>query len=99
MNVFFMPFMPMLLHGLITRAPYETHKEINIQRRVDDRKRAVMNKVAAERRAQQNCPKVEVLKYCFDYFTQGIESPFFVWNSNGELLHDVSINNVLSFCF
>ena len=95
MNIFFTPVTPMLVHGLITRAPYERHKDINILRRVDDRKRAVMNKVAVERRAQQNCPKVEVVKSCFDYFNQGIESQFVVWNSYGELLHDVSISNKL----
>ena len=45
---------------------------------------------------EQDCRKIEILRSCLDYFQQGIESIFFVWDGSGKLLHDVSVNNVFN---
>ena len=78
-----------LVHDFVTNAVhYKTYEDIYSQRRIVHTKPTT--KITVQRRTQQDCPKVEILRFCFDYFGQANEGVFFVWESNGKLLHDVS---------
>ena len=80
-SVLFLLVIPLIVHGL----------DINKYNSIHTPRKAVVGWTT-----KQNCQNIEILRSCLDYFQQGVESIFIVWDSNGKLLHDVSVNNVFN---
>ena len=80
-SVLFLLVIPLIVRGL----------DINTYNPIYTPRKAVARWIT-----DQDCRKIEILRSCLDYFQQGVESIFIVWDSNGKLLHDVSVNNVFN---